>query len=73
MIKVFPASVGPNYFKDIRGPLSHIPLLPTGGVTLDNIAEFQKAGVVGFGIGSSLVDAKQEVNEKYLMALTQKS
>ncbi|ASS93794.1 bifunctional 4-hydroxy-2-oxoglutarate aldolase/2-dehydro-3-deoxy-phosphogluconate aldolase [Peribacillus simplex] len=73
IIKVFPASVGPNYFKDIRGPLSHIPLLPTGGVTLDNIAEFQKAGVVGFGIGSSLVDAKQEVNERYLMELTQKA
>lgn len=73
IIKVFPASVGPNYFKDIRGPLSHIPLLPTGGVTLDNITEFQKAGVVGFGIGSSLVDAKQEVNEKYLTALTQKA
>ncbi|MBO0999665.1 bifunctional 4-hydroxy-2-oxoglutarate aldolase/2-dehydro-3-deoxy-phosphogluconate aldolase [Bacillus sp. SD075] len=73
IIKVFPASVGPGYFKDIRGPLSHIPLLPTGGVTLDNIAEFQKAGVVGFGIGSSLVDAKQEVNERYLMELTQKA
>lgn len=73
IIKVFPASVGPNYFKDIRGPLSHIPLLPTGGVTLDNIAEFQKAGVVGFGIGSSLVDAKQEVNDRYLMELTQKA
>ncbi|WP_258832698.1 bifunctional 4-hydroxy-2-oxoglutarate aldolase/2-dehydro-3-deoxy-phosphogluconate aldolase [Peribacillus frigoritolerans] len=73
IIKVFPASVGPNYFKDIRGPLSHIPLLPTGGVTLDNITEFQKVGVVGFGIGSSLVDAKQEVNEKYLTALTQKA
>ncbi|MCK2006001.1 bifunctional 4-hydroxy-2-oxoglutarate aldolase/2-dehydro-3-deoxy-phosphogluconate aldolase [[Brevibacterium] frigoritolerans] len=73
IIKVFPASVGPNYFKDIRGPLSHIPLLPTGGVTLDNITEFQKAGVVGFGIGSSLVNAKQEVNEKYLTALTQKA
>ncbi|KOR77135.1 bifunctional 4-hydroxy-2-oxoglutarate aldolase/2-dehydro-3-deoxy-phosphogluconate aldolase [Peribacillus frigoritolerans] len=73
IIKVFPACVGPNYFKDIRGPLSHIPLLPTGGVTLDNITEFQKAGVVGFGIGSSLVDAKQEVNEKYLTALTQKA
>lgn len=73
IIKVFPASVGPNYFKDIRGPLSHIPLLPTGGVTLENITEFQKAGVVGFGIGSSLVNAKQEVNEKYLTALTQKA
>lgn len=73
IIKVFPASIGPGYIKDIRGPLSHIPLLPTGGVTLENIAEFQKVGAVGFGIGSALVDTKQEVNEKYLKELTHKA
>jgi 2-dehydro-3-deoxyphosphogluconate aldolase / (4S)-4-hydroxy-2-oxoglutarate aldolase len=73
IIKVFPASIGPGYIKDIRGPLSHIPLLPTGGVTLENIAEFQKVGAVGFGIGSALVDTKQEVNENYLKELTRKA
>lgn len=73
IIKVFPASIGPGYIKDIRGPLSHIPLLPTGGVTLENIAEFQKVGAVGFGIGSALVDTKHEVNEKYLEDLTRKA
>ncbi|WP_375088080.1 bifunctional 4-hydroxy-2-oxoglutarate aldolase/2-dehydro-3-deoxy-phosphogluconate aldolase [Peribacillus sp. RS7] len=73
IIKVFPASIGPGYLKDIRGPLSHIPLLPTGGVTLENIAEFQKVGAVGFGIGSALVDTKHEVNEKYLEDLTRKA
>lgn len=73
IIKVFPASIGPGYIKDIRGPLSHIPLLPTGGVTLENIAEFQKVGAVGFGIGSALADTKHEVNEKYLEDLTRKA
>ncbi|MEC0273490.1 bifunctional 4-hydroxy-2-oxoglutarate aldolase/2-dehydro-3-deoxy-phosphogluconate aldolase [Peribacillus frigoritolerans] len=73
IIKVFPASIGPGYINDIRGPLSHIPLLPTGGVTLENIREFQKKGAVGFGIGSALVDTKHEVNEKYLYDLTRKA
>jgi 2-dehydro-3-deoxyphosphogluconate aldolase/(4S)-4-hydroxy-2-oxoglutarate aldolase len=34
IIKVFPASIGPAYFKDLRGPFPHIPLMPTGGVNL---------------------------------------
>jgi 2-dehydro-3-deoxyphosphogluconate aldolase/(4S)-4-hydroxy-2-oxoglutarate aldolase len=73
IIKVFPASSGVNYIKDIRGPLPHIPLLPTGGVNLENILEFQKAGASGFGIGSSLVNTKNEITEDYLKELTQKS
>ena len=38
IIKVFPASgVGPSYFRDVAGPLPFIPLMPTGGISLDNI------------------------------------
>lgn len=73
IIKVFPASVGPDYIKDLRGPLSHIPLMPTGGVQLQNIGEFKKAGAVAFGIGSALVDSKQAVTDDYLKALTAKA
>ncbi|WP_019394504.1 bifunctional 4-hydroxy-2-oxoglutarate aldolase/2-dehydro-3-deoxy-phosphogluconate aldolase [Priestia filamentosa] len=73
IVKVFPASIGAQYIKDIRGPLPHIPLLPTGGVTLDNIGEFQAAGAVGFGIGSSLVNTKREINASYLKELTIKA
>ncbi|WEG14882.1 bifunctional 4-hydroxy-2-oxoglutarate aldolase/2-dehydro-3-deoxy-phosphogluconate aldolase [Pullulanibacillus sp. KACC 23026] len=73
IIKVFPASIGPGYIKDIRGPLPHIPLLPTGGVNLDTIKEFSKAGAVGFGIGSSLVNTKNEITELYLKELTEKA
>jgi 2-dehydro-3-deoxyphosphogluconate aldolase / (4S)-4-hydroxy-2-oxoglutarate aldolase len=73
IIKVFPARLGVDYIKDIRGPLSHIPLLPTGGVNLENIQELQKAGAVGFGIGSSLVNTKKEVTEDYLKELTEKA
>lgn len=72
IIKVFPAT-SPAYIKDILGPLDHIPLLPTGGINLNNIEEYKKAGAVGFGIGSSLVDTKKEVTSEYLTDLTQKA
>lgn len=72
IIKVFPATLGPGYIKDIRGPLPQIPLLPTGGVRLDNIRDFIAAGAVGFGMGSSLVNTKEEITEEYLVQLTEK-
>lgn len=57
LVKLFPAgSLGPSYFKEVLGPLSHIPLMATGGITLDNISDFRKAGVMAFGIGSALTD-----------------
>ena len=55
-MKLFPAgSVGPGYIKDLLGPLRDVPLLPTGGVTLDNAASFLEAGAWGLGMGSALV------------------
>ena len=44
--------------------------MPTGGVSLQNIQEFRKAGAVAFGIGGSLVDAKQKVISEYLQKIT---
>lgn len=73
IIKVFPASSGPGYIKDILGPLKQIPLLPTGGVNLENIAEFMRAGSIGVGLGSALVDTKKAVSDIYLRQLTAKS
>ncbi|HEY4205773.1 MAG TPA: bifunctional 4-hydroxy-2-oxoglutarate aldolase/2-dehydro-3-deoxy-phosphogluconate aldolase [Puia sp.] len=70
IVKVFPASVGVGYFKDLRGPLPHIPLMPTGGVNLENIKEYHKAGAVAFGVGSALVDGKLDVTDLFLQQLT---
>jgi 2-dehydro-3-deoxyphosphogluconate aldolase/(4S)-4-hydroxy-2-oxoglutarate aldolase len=50
--------VGPGYIKDIRGPLPHVKLMPTGGVSIDNVGDWLRAGAVGVGVGSALVDAK---------------
>lgn len=73
IIKIFPASANVNYIKEIRAPLPHIPLMPTGGITLDNIAAFHKAGAMAFGIGTALVNTKEKVNEEYLNQLTERS
>lgn len=69
IVKVFPASMGSAYIKDIRGPLPHIPLMPTGGIQLDNIQEYQKAGGVAFGIGTALVNSKKPLTDEYLLTI----
>lgn len=59
IVKVFPATaLGPGFVKDMRGPLPHVKLMPTGGVTLDNAGEWIKAGAVAVGVGTALVDAR---------------
>lgn len=55
-VKVFPAtSLGPDFIRQVRAPLPHIPLIPTGGINLDNVAEFIQAGSTAVGLGSSLI------------------
>jgi len=59
LVKVFPASIGgPEYIKALKGPLPQVPLVPTGGVELDNIAAFLKAGASALGVGGNLVSNK---------------
>jgi len=59
VVKVFPATaLGPSYFKDIRGPLPQLKLMPTGGVSLENAGDWIRAGAVAIGVGTALVDAK---------------
>jgi 2-dehydro-3-deoxyphosphogluconate aldolase/(4S)-4-hydroxy-2-oxoglutarate aldolase len=56
LVKVFPAgSLGPAYLRELHGPLPQIRLMPTGGVTLDNAADFIAAGAVVVGVGGALV------------------
>lgn len=56
-VKVFPATqLGPDYIKDVLAPLDEIRLLPTGGVSKENIGQFFRAGAAGVGMGGSLLD-----------------
>lgn len=60
-VKVFPGSaVGPSYLKAIRGPLPHIPLMPTGGVDEKNIGDWLAAGAVAVGMGGNLAQGTPE-------------
>jgi 2-dehydro-3-deoxyphosphogluconate aldolase/(4S)-4-hydroxy-2-oxoglutarate aldolase len=57
MVKVFPASVmGPKHLASIKGPLPQIPLMPTGGIDIDNVADYVEAGAVVVGAGSAIMD-----------------
>ena len=56
-VKVFPSgTLGASYMKELQGPLSHIPMVATGGVTLDNMATYAASGAYAFGLGGSLVN-----------------
>ena len=65
IIKLFPASIfGLPYFKAVKAPMPYIPIMPTGGVTVENAAEWIQHGAVCLGVGSTLVNkdliAKQD-------------
>jgi 2-dehydro-3-deoxyphosphogluconate aldolase/(4S)-4-hydroxy-2-oxoglutarate aldolase len=55
VVKIFPGELfGPSIIKAFKGPLPHALLMPTGGVSLDNVGEWIKAGSVAVGVGSTL-------------------
>jgi 2-dehydro-3-deoxyphosphogluconate aldolase / (4S)-4-hydroxy-2-oxoglutarate aldolase len=59
MVKIFPASVGgPGFIKALKAPLPQIEMVPTGGVEIENAAEFMRSGAAALGVGNSLIDQK---------------
>ena len=65
-VKVFPASnVGPDYIKAIKGPFPQIKICPTGGISLENMKAFLKAGASCLGVGGKLVDASLIKNQQW--------
>ena len=55
ILKVFPGDLyGPKIIKDIKGPIPYAKMMPTGGVTAENVGEWIKAGAVAVGAGGSL-------------------
>jgi 2-dehydro-3-deoxyphosphogluconate aldolase/(4S)-4-hydroxy-2-oxoglutarate aldolase len=54
-VKVVPGEVlGPAFVKAVRGPLPQASLMPTGGVSLENVADWIEAGCVAVGVGGNL-------------------
>lgn len=73
VVKVFPAtSLGPKFFKDVRGPLPQVRIMPTGGVSMANAADFLAAGACCVGIGTALLD-KEIIRRGDWDALTSRS
>lgn len=59
VVKIFPGSLGgPAYVKALKGPFPYIPMMPTGGVSATNVADWFAAGVVAVGAGSELCPPK---------------
>lgn len=67
MVKLFPIDTfGPKYLKALRAPLNDIEFVPTGGVTLDNLPDFVKAGAVAVGVGTALVRSPEQTTDELL-------
>ncbi|MFM0779061.1 bifunctional 4-hydroxy-2-oxoglutarate aldolase/2-dehydro-3-deoxy-phosphogluconate aldolase [Streptococcus suis] len=60
IIKLFPGGVlGPGFIKDIHGPIPDVDLMPSGGVSVENVADWKKAGACAVGVGSALASRVQ--------------
>ena len=62
LVKLFPVPTV-DYLRAVRGPLPHIPLMVTGGVTVDNAAALLEAGASGVGVGAYLTDPRLDLAE----------
>ena len=70
-VKVFPADIaGASYIKAVKAPLPQVSIIPTGGIGLNNAAEFVTSGSAALGVGSTLVN-KQTITEKQFKKLTE--
>ena len=66
VVKVFPSdTLGPSYIKGVIAPMPHLKLLPTGGVGVENVGDWLRAGAVALGVGSALVDSKAVRDGRY--------
>lgn len=66
IVKIFPASsVGPGHFEALKGPMPHLKLMPTGGVSLTNASDWIRAGACAVGVGSALLDNQAVAEENF--------
>jgi 2-dehydro-3-deoxyphosphogluconate aldolase/(4S)-4-hydroxy-2-oxoglutarate aldolase len=66
-VKVFPCGNmgGPKYIKALKGPFPQIEMIPTGGVNLETVGDFLKAGAAAVAVGGELVDAQSLKDKRY--------
>jgi 2-dehydro-3-deoxyphosphogluconate aldolase/(4S)-4-hydroxy-2-oxoglutarate aldolase len=66
VVKIFPGSLGgPAYIKALKGPFPYIPMMPTGGVSVGNVADWFATGVIAVGAGSELCPTQMAKDGKF--------
>ena len=66
IVKVFPAALlGPDFIRQVRAPLPQVKLMPTGGISAANAADYLQAGAVAVGVGGRLVDRKAVAERRF--------
>lgn len=74
LVKVFPAgTLGLNYIKNVLGPLPHLPIMATGGITLENVDDYLAIGCQAVGVGSDLVNANRLRDKQDYQNLVEKA
>jgi 2-dehydro-3-deoxyphosphogluconate aldolase / (4S)-4-hydroxy-2-oxoglutarate aldolase len=73
-VKVFPASLGgAAYLHALRGPLPHVPLVPTGGIGIEEVGDYLAAGAVCVGLGAALVGREPPANASEVDAIAERT
>ena len=73
-VKLFPASLGgPSYVRALLGPLAAVPLVPTGGIAIEDVGAYLAAGAACVGLGSALVGERPPTNDTELGAITDRA
>lgn len=73
LVKLFPGDLlGANFIKNVHGPIPQIELMPSGGVSLDNLEDWYRKGAFAVGIGSALMKNAKDGNDSVIKENTEK-
>jgi 2-dehydro-3-deoxyphosphogluconate aldolase/(4S)-4-hydroxy-2-oxoglutarate aldolase len=73
-VKLFPASLGgPGYLRALLGPLADVPLVPTGGIVIQEVSAYLNAGAACVGLGGALAGERPPANDTELDAITERA
>lgn len=73
VIKLFPGSAfGPSMVKDVKAPLPQVPIIPTGGVSLENVDQWIKNGCIAVGVGGKLTVGSKTGNYEEITVIAKK-
>lgn len=73
IIKLFPGSAfGPSMVKNVKAPLPQVPIMPTGGVSLENVDQWIKNGCIAVGVGGQLIEGAKTGNYELITETAKK-